>query len=358
MVITVAAFSGCAGIRGDGSAGSLPTGDAAAARSALPKRGTLFAAIFAGSLPGSVIFSAPPYVANGSTQPLRGPVNVALTKNDSLIVAGTALSTTAPLAVIEPPYTGLPTTVANVFWAGGMALDQNDDIFLVQRPGLHSNFTYFMEYLAPAYTKSIRFGGDHGRYIGSITALPNGALAVGSVRDGPHDSSLPGSLAIYHPPFNRAPSTIADLKFVSAMTVVPEGLIVLVCGECFGVKAAGTYIALVAAPYTSRTKVLVDLPNVTAPSLTSTAGGDIFVKQDGILYRYAPPYSKGEALPKTAGALESMTTAPNGDLFFGSTTGTGPRGQFAINVLHAPYTAQPQTIYPAFAPIAGMAVSK
>ena len=33
-------------------------------------------------------------------------------------------------------------------------------------------------------------------------------------------------------------------------------------------------------------------------------------------------------------------------------------GQFAINELTAPYTGTPQTVYPAFAPIAGMTVSK
>lgn len=358
VVIALAAVSGCAGIQGGGQASSLPANNAAVAHAAQPKPGTLFAAIFAGSLPGSVVFSAPPYTTQGSTQPIRGPVNIALTKSGSLVVASTTLSTAAPLSVYLPPYTGLPTTVANVFWAGSMVLDQNDDIFLVQKPGLHSNFTYFMEYLAPNYTKSIRFAGDHGRYIGSMIALPDGGIAVGSVRDGPKNSTLPGNLAIYHAPFGRPPITIPSLKFVTGMTVVPQGLIVLVCPICYSVKAPGTYLALLTSPYTSKPKVLLTLPNVTAPALTSNFLGDLFVKQDTTLFTYAPPYSKGKELPLTAGALESMTTAPNGDLFFGSTTGTGPRGQFAINILPAPYTAQPQTIYSAFGPIAGMTVSK
>lgn len=337
-------------------ASSLPAGDAPASRSSLPKPGTLFVAVFAGALPGSVAISAPPYTTQGGTYPILAPVNVALTKNDALIVAANTPSS-SPLSIIKPPYTEQPSTIARVFWAGGMALDQNDDIFLAEGTSPRSNSTYLKEYLAPDYTRSVRFGADTGRFIGAVKALPHGALAIGSVRNGPHNSSLAGSLAIYHPPYTQPPTTIADLPFVQAMTVVPKGLIVVVCSPCYGNKVDGTYLALVAPPFTKVTKVLATLPNVSATSVTSNVAGDVFVTQDAVLYRYLPPYSKGERLAKTSEVLESMTTAPNGDLFYGALNPGGP-GQFAIERLPAPYTGQPQTLFTIFGPPGEMTVSK
>lgn len=352
--MALAAVSGCAGNRTDGLASSVPAGVAPAARAAVPKPGTLFAAIFAGSLPGAVAFSAPPYATHGASAPIRGPVNVALTKSGALVVAGNA--DPGSLSIIAPPYTGQPVTIATDFWAGGMALDQNDDIFLAQGTAPRSSATYLKEYLAPDYTHSVRFGTHTGRFISAVTALPDDAIAVGSMHNGPHDSTLPGSLEIYHPPYTKPPTTIANLRFVQAMTVVPKGLIVVICAQCSGSKAEGTYLALVAPPFTSVTKVLAKLPNVSATSITSTAAGDIFVKQDTLIYRYAPPYSKGEKLPNTSLALETMATAPNGDLFFGARASAGI--QFAINKLPAPYTGQAQTLFTAFGPPAQMTVSK
>jgi hypothetical protein len=360
IVAAMVAISGCSGVRGDGSATSLPAGVAAATRSSLPKPGTFFGTVFAGSLPGSVVFAAPPFAKFGSTGPLQGPVNMALTKKDALIIASapTPIASSGPLSIIQPPYTGAPATIAKVFWAGGMVLDQNDDVILAQGTKARSNRTYFKEYLAPDYTKSVRFGEVTGRYIGSMVALPNGAFAVGSVRNGPHDTSLPGNLAIYRPPYTQPPTILAGLPFVTAMTVVPAGLIVAVCPQCYSSKAGGSYLALVAPAFKSVTKVLVRLGNVAAEGITSNAAGDIFVKQAGtqgsFLYRYASPYSKGFELANTTGALESMTTAPNGDLFFGALGA----GHFVIDRLPAPYTGQPQTIYTPFGPPGQMTVAK
>jgi hypothetical protein len=348
---------GCASIGAQHTVSSLPAAAAAApaTRSTVPQPGTLFVDIFAGALPGSIEFTAPPYTSGGSTQALQTPVNIALTRSNALIVVANA--TPGPLSIIRPPYTGNPVTIDRVFWAGGMALDQNDDIFLAERTGPHSDATYLEEYLAPDYKHSITFSPEKGRYIGSVLALPNGLLAVGSVRDGAQRSSLPGNLAIYRPPYTHRPVKIAALSYVSAMTVVPEGLIVAVCAQCYSSKAGGTYLALVAPPYTAVTKVLVTLPNVSASAMTSTALGDVFVKQDSWLYRYRPPYSKGEKLPKTAGALESMTTAANGDLFFGALS-EGNQGQFAVDTLSSPYTAEPHTIFNAFGPPTQMTVAR
>ena len=170
------------------------------------------------------------------------------------------------LSIVKPPYTGQPSTIANVFWAGGMALDQSDDIFLAQGIAPRSKITYFKEYLAPDYTQSVRFATSKQRFITAVTALPNGLLAVGSVRNGPNDTSLPGNLTIYSPPYTKAPTRIAALTFVSAMTVVPKGLIVVVCSQCF-TQSGGAYLALVAPPFTSVTKILAKLPNVTAPAI-------------------------------------------------------------------------------------------
>jgi hypothetical protein len=352
MGAAIAALSGCASLQGAGSAGSLPI-EQAAARATFPK-GTLFVAIFAGSLPGQVVFSTPPYKKQGATGPIKGPARVALTKDGSLIVASIS-TTAAPLSIIKPPYTGTPTQIAAYFWAGGMSMDANDNIFLAEGKAPQSSFNYIAEYLAPGYAKSVQFGGAHGRYITAMTTLPNGALAVGSVRPGPKNSTTPGNLAIFASASHHR-TNIAALKYISAMALVPQGLIVVECPECYEVKDPDTYIALVAPPYTKVTKVLAKLPNVQAEAMTSSATGDIFVKQDTVLYYYTPPYSKGLQLAKTAGVLESMIVAPNGNLFYGSTTGTGPQGQFAINQLPAPYTAQPQTIFSAFGPPGGMAI--
>ena len=120
--------------------------------------------------------------------------------------------------------------------------------------------------------------------------------------------------------------------------------------------SGGAYLALVAPPFTSVTKVLAKLPGVTAPAITSTATGDIFVKQDALIYRYAPPYAKGKKLPNTSLALETMATAANGDLFFGARGSNGL--SFTINRLPAPYTGQPQVLFSAFGPPAQMTVSK
>jgi hypothetical protein len=242
-----------------------------------------------------------------------------------------------------------------------MVLDQNDDILLAQGTKARSAQTYFVEYLAPDYTHTVRFGAETGRYIGTMLALPNGTLAVGSVRTGPNNTSLPGNLAMYSPPYTQRPQILAGLPFVTAMTVVPQGLIVAVCPSCYSSKAGGSYLALVPPPFRSVSKVLVKLGNVAADGITSTAAGDIFVKQDSakgsFLYRYAPPYSKGEVLAKTSGALESMTTGPNGDLFFGA-LGIGGGGHFLIDRLRAPYTGQPRSIYSVFGPPGQMAVVK
>jgi hypothetical protein len=353
MVVAIAAVSGCSGTRGGGVASSIPAGDAPALHSSLPKPGTLFAAIFAGALPGSVVISAPPYTGHGATDPIRGPVNVALTKSGSLVVAGTGDS--AVLSIVKPPYTGQPSTIASVFWAGGMALDQSDDIFLAQGIAPRSKITYFKEYLAPDYTQSVRFATSKQRFITAVTALPNNLLAVGSVRNGPNDTSLPGTLTIYSPPYTKAPTRISALTYVSAMTVVPKGLIVVVCSQCF-TQSGGAYLALVAPPFTSVTKILAKLPNVTAPAITSTAAGDIFVKQDTLIYRYAPPYSKGQKLSNSSLALETMATAPKGDLFFGARNSNG--FSFTIDKLSAPYTGQPQVLFTVFGPPAQMTVSK
>lgn len=363
IIAALVAVSGCAGLRGDGWASSLPAGVSATARSTSPKPGTLFATVFAGSLPGSVVFSAAPFSKWGSTAGLQAPVNMALTKSDALIIASapTPLASSGPLSIIQPPYTATPTTIAKVFWAGGMALDQNDDIVLAQGTKPQSDRTFFVEYLAPDYTHTERFGDATGRYIGSMLALPNGAFAVGSVRNGPHDASLPGNLAIYRPPYAQAPSVLDDLPFVSAMTMVPQGLIVAVCPSCYSRKAGGSYLALVAPPFRSVTRVLVKLGDVGVEGLTSTAAGEVFAKQSdtqgNFLYHYAPPYSKGVELAKTAEALESMTTAPNGDVFFGA-LGTGGGGHFLINRLRAPYTGKPQTILTTFGPPGQMTVVK
>ncbi len=240
-----------------------------------------------------------------------------------------------------------------------MVLNQNDDILLAQGAKPQSNRTYFEEYLAPDYTHTVRFGDATGRYIGSMQALPDGALAVGSVRTGPHNSRLPGSLAIYRPPYTQPPKVLTRLPFVTAMTVVPEGLVVVVCPSCYSSKTGGSYIALVPPPFRSVTKVLVRLGNFSAEGMTSTATGDIFVEQDSkrgaFLFRYAPPYSKGEELAETTGALASMTTSPNGDVFFGG-LGSGGAGHFLINRLSPPYTGQPQTIDTILGPPGQMAV--
>jgi hypothetical protein len=82
------------------------------------------------------------------------------------------------------------------------------------------------------------------------------------------------------------------------------------------------------------------------------------VKQGSWLYHYKPPYTKGEKLTKTLNTLESMATAPSGDLFFGGLGGIGPHGQFAINRLTAPYTGTPEVIFNAFGPPGQMAVWK
>jgi hypothetical protein len=361
IAAVMVAVSGCTGIHGDGPAASLPAAASAAMRSSLPKPGTFFGTVFAGSLPGAVVFAAPPYTKWGSTGGIQAPVNMALTKNDAMIIvsAPTPIASHGPISIIQPPYTGAPTTIANIFWAGGMVLDQNDDILVAQgvKP-LDSDRTFFKEYLAPDYTRSVRFGDDSGRYIGAMLALPDGALAVGSVRNGPHDSALPGNLSIYHPPYTDPPTVLGRLPFVTAMTVVRAGLVVAVCPSCYSSKAGGTYLALVAPPFKSVTKVLVKLGDVAAEGITSNAAGDIFVKQastqGSFLYRYAPPYAKGVELAKTTGASEAMTTAPNGDLFYGA-RGTA---NFVINRLPAPYTGQPQTIYSAFGPPGQMTVVK
>jgi hypothetical protein len=266
------------------------------------------------------------------------------------------LNAAAPLSIIKPPYTGDPSTIATYFWAGGMALDRDENVYLAEGIGPSSDFNYITKYLAPDYKRSIRFGAEHGRYIGSIATLPNGWLAVGSVRNGAHDTTAPGDLDIYHSPLQH-PAGIDSLQYVSAMTLVPAGLIVVECPICYGVKKADTYIALVASPFTKVSKVLVKLPGVTASAVTSGLRGDIFVKQDALIYHYAPPYSKGVQLAKTAGSLESMIVTPNGDLFYGSTTAQGPHGQFGVEKLPSPYTGQPQTAFTAFGPIGGMAVS-
>jgi hypothetical protein len=349
----IAALSGCAGLHGDGSAVSLPAQQAATAQATFPK-GTLFVAIFAGSLPGQVVFSTPPYGKEGATQGIKGPSKVALTKNGSLVVASIS-TTAAPLYIIKPPYIGTPIPIVSYFWAGGMTMDQNDNIFLAEGKSPQSFFNYIAEYLSPGYTKSVHFGAERGRYITAMTTLPNGALAVGSVHRGPKNSSLPGNLAIYASGSHHA-TEIPILKFVSAMAVVPQGLIVVECPECFEVKSPNTYLALIAPPYNHVTKILAKLPNVQAEAIASSATGDIFVKQDTLLYHYTAPYTNGVQLPNTAGVLESMIVAPNGDLFYGSTKGVGPQGQFAINQLPAPYTGQPLTPFSAFGPPGGMAI--
>jgi hypothetical protein len=339
----------------------VPAGSAAAARSATAssaatKPGTLFVAVFAGSLPGSVIFSTPPYKQQDVTEPLIGPSKVGVTKSGSLIVASVTLSSPAPLSIIEPPYTGAPVTITKYFWAGGMVMDPSENVYRAEGIAPRSDFNYLTKYLAPDYKRSIRFGGERGRYIGAMAALPGGALAVASVRNGAHDTTEPGTVEIYPSPLQR-PTVIHSLQYVSSMTLVPEGLIVLECPKCYGLKKANTFLALLAPPYTSVTKVLAKLPGVTASSVVAGLNGDIFVKEDTMIDHFAPPYAKGVPLPNTVGAMESMIVTPNGDLFYGSTEGDGPHGQFAVDKLAAPYTGRSETAFTSFGPIGGMAVS-
>jgi hypothetical protein len=362
-VALAGAIAGCSGMRPDGSAntsagGPLPAA-ASPALSSLPKPGTLFASIFAGSLPGTVAISQPPYSKEGGTYPIRGPVNIALAENGALIVATTSLfSSPSPLYIIRSPYNSPPKVIDQAYWAGDMVLDQNDDIFMAQKPGHKAVQTFFKEYLAPTYTKSIQWGELGGRYVSKMAALPNGLIAVGSVREGKQNATLPGELTIYHPPYKGAATRISSLQFVTAMTVVPKGLIVLVCASCFGSTAGGTYLALVAPPYKTATKLATIASDIPADGMTSSAAGDIFVKEGSTLYHYTAPYSKGVELTNATSALESMAVAPNGDLFYGALNGTGPHGQFAVNRLKAPYSGEPTAIFGAFGPPGQMAVWK
>jgi hypothetical protein len=353
IVVAVLALAGCAGVPGDGAPSSLPAG---ALQSSVLKPGTVFVAIGEGALPGSVVFSAPPYTSRGETRPSQSPLAVALTQDDALIVADDADA--APLSIIRPPYVGPPKTIARFSWAGGMALDKSGNIFLAQARMPNSRSSYIKEYRAPDYARSVRFASSTNRSITSVTALPDGELAVGGVLSGPHDTFLPGSLDIYRAPFTHG-AKIAALPFVQAMTVVPNGLIVLVCSQCYGNASSGSYLALVAPPYTSVTKILATMPNVSATSVASSPAGDVFVNQGGVLYHYAPPYSKDLKLSKTSGVLEgAVATGPSGDLFFGSTSQPGIDGSFTIFRLPAPYGGKPQALFSTPGVPGGITVSR
>jgi hypothetical protein len=54
--------------------------------------------------------------------------------------------------------------------------------------------------------------------------------------------------------------------------------------------------------------------------------------------------------------LETMATAPKGDLFFGARNSNG--FSFTIDKLAAPYTGQPQVLFTVFGPPAQMTVSQ
>jgi hypothetical protein len=317
------------------------------------KPGTLFVAVGDGTLPGSVVFSSPPYASRGETAPTRSPLAVGLTKDDGLIVAPD--SDDAPLWLIQPPYDVQPKTIATFSWGGGMALDESDDIFLAQKKNLDGRASYVMEYEAPDYAQSRRFASSTNQFITSLEALPGGMLAVGSLRNGPHRSLLPGSLNIYRPPFSKS-TRIASLQFVAAMTVVPAGLIVAVCPRCDG-GTFTSYLALVAPPYTAVTRILARLPRkALATAVASSPQGDIFVNEDAVLYHYAPPYAEAEKLSNTSGVLEGATaTDATGNLFFGSTV--QPVG-FTIFRLPVPYTGKPQPLFSTPGIPAGMILSR
>ena len=352
--VTILAFASCSGIQ----ASAPPPQPAAlpALRSAALKPGTIFVAVGDGTLPGSVVFSSPPYTVRGETAAERSPLAVALTKSDSLIVA--PYSDDGALWLVPPPYDVQPKTIASFSWGGGMALDDNDNIFLAQRRTVNARSSYLVKYDAPGYTHARRFAASTNRFVTAVKTLPGGALAVGSQLNGPRRSLLAGSLDIYRPPFTKS-TKIASLQFVQAMTVVPAGLIVAVCPPCSNI-ASRSYLALVAPPYTSVTKIFARLPSkVFASAVTSSPTGDVFVNEGGVLYRYAPPYTKVQPLTNTSGVLEAATaTDANGNLFFGSTTQSGVCGGFTIYRLPAPYTAQPTAIFCTPGIPAGMILSR
>jgi hypothetical protein len=354
-LLTVAAFlalASCSGARAGLPPSSYAAGLPALHTSAL-QPGTLFVAVGDGMLPGYVVFSSPPYTSQGETAPTRSPLAIALTKSGALIVAPDWID--APLWLIQPPYDVRPKTIATFSWGGGMALDENGNIFLAQKRDLNGRASYLMEYDAPDYAASRRFASSTNQFVTSVEALPGGLLAVGTLINGPHRSLLPGSLNIYRPPFSKS-TKIASLRFVAAMTVVPTGLIVAVCPRCDG-STLSSYIALVAPPYTAVTKILARLPKkAIATGIVSSPEGDIFVNEDAVLYHYAPPYAKAERLSNTSGVLGGATaTDAEGNLFFGSTV--QPVG-FTIFRLPVPYTGKPQPLFSTPGIPAGMILSR